>query len=50
MIGTKQELEKVIIGQIKVGQSIIKRSEHVRNLRVVDDKTKRMIPHVNQIC
>jgi hypothetical protein len=50
IIGTKQQLSKVQIEEIKVGQSCIKPVNSARNLGVIFDSNMSMVPHVNQVC
>ena len=50
MIGTKQQLEKVNITEIKVGDSLIKPVSSARNLGVIFDSNMSMAQHINQVC
>ena len=50
IIGTKQQLEKVSMNEIKVGGLSVKTTKNVRNLGVIFDKNMSMLPHVNNIC
>ena len=50
IIGTKTQLEKVSISEIKVGNESIKAVTKVRNLGVIFDSNMSMLHHVNQVC
>ena len=50
ILGTPQQLAKVSIEAIKVGDSIIKPVESLKNLGVTFDHHLKMSTHVNQIC
>ena len=50
IIGTKQQLEKVNIRELHVGQSSTQATDCVRNLGVIFDSNMSMIPHVNHMC
>ena len=50
MIGTKQELAKVSIDRIMIGDSVIRPKGVVKNLGTWLDSTLSMNSHVNNIC
>ena len=50
LFGTKQQLEKVNISEIKVGSDVIKPVQSTRNLGVMFDSSLSMRDHVNQVC
>ena len=50
MIGTKQQLAKVNIDHILIGDSVIRPKGVVKNLGTWLDSTLSMNSHVNNIC
>lgn len=50
LLGTKQQLEKISISEIMVGDSLIRPVDKIRNLGVIFDSQMSMLDHVNQIC
>ena len=50
LFGTKQQLEKVNISEIKVGSDVIKPVQSTHNLGVMFDSSLSMRDHVNQVC
>jgi hypothetical protein len=50
LFGTKQQLDKVNISEIKVGSELIKPVQSARNLGVMFDSSLSMRDHVNQVC
>ena len=50
LLGTQQQLCKVNIEEVQVGNSFVKPVQSLRNLGVVFDQNLNMSSHVNQIC
>ena len=50
IIGTQQQLEKITINKVSVGNSIVKPSTEVRNLGVWLDSNLSMSNHISKIC
>ena len=50
IIGTRQQLTKLNIDSIKVGDVTVQKVAHARNLGVIIDENLTMSRHVNQIC
>ncbi len=50
LIGTPQQLKKVQIGTIRIGESDIPISQQVKNLGVIFDSELSMHQHVSMLC
>ena len=50
IIGTRQQLKKLNIDSIQVGDVTVQKVAHARNLGVIIDENLTMSRHVNQIC
>ena len=50
IIGTKQQLKKVSMNTLSVGDSRIEPVTAARNLRIIFVDSMTVVPHINNIC